>query len=154
MKNKIKNILIPLIISIILGIISAKSIYKIYEEDIETRLTSSKIYLLENGSYKNYDDMRKENIKNSYVYYKDKDLYKSVIGITKDKDNIEKIKTIFDDSIVIEEYYISSDIINNKQKEYDEILKKAQNTKEATKIINDIIELYKENNSINLILSK
>lgn len=154
MKNKIKNILIPLIISIILGIISAKSIYKIYEEDIETRLTSSKIYLLENGSYKNYDDMRKENIKNSYVYYKDKDLYKSVIGITKDKDNIEKIKTIFDDSIVIEEYYISNDIINNKQKEYDEILKKAQNTKEATKIINDIIELYKENNSINLILSK
>lgn len=154
MKNKIKNILIPVIISIAFGYISAKSIYKIYEKDIETRLTSSKIYLLENGTYKNYEDMRKENIKNSYVYYKDKDLYKSVIGITKDKDNIDKIKKLYDDSITIEEYYISSDIISDKQKEYDETLKKTQNTKEVTKIVNDIIELYKENNSINLILSK
>ena len=95
--------------------------------------------------------MREENINNNYVYYKDDDKYKSVIGITKDYDNIEKIKSLYDDNLSVLEYYVASDILDNKQDEYDKLLSNTNNTDEVKKTVNDILNLYRKDDKIKLI---
>ena len=91
MKKIIKSIIIPILLSILCGYFSAKGVFGIYKENLENKLNSSKIYLLKNGEYNSYDDMRKNNLLNSYVYYEDKNKSTSVVGITKEEDNISAI---------------------------------------------------------------
>ena len=125
-----------------------------YNEDIENRLSSSKIYLVENGEYLTYDMMREENNGNNYVYYKDEEGYKTVVGITKNEDNIDKIKSLYSDSVWIEEYYISSDLVNDKQNEYDIMLSNTDDLYEVKEVVNNILSLYREEDTIKLVLSK
>ena len=94
MKKILKSYLIPLIISVLFGFISAKLVYSVYNDDVENKLSSSKLYLIESGKYLTYDNMREENNGNNYVYYKDDDGYKTVVGITRNYDNIDKINSI------------------------------------------------------------
>ncbi|MBQ9854486.1 MAG: hypothetical protein IJO57_05595 [Bacilli bacterium] len=154
MKKIIKSIIIPILLSILCGYFSAKGVFGIYKENLENKLNSSKIYLLKNGEYNSYDDMRKNNLLNSYVYYEDKNKYTSVVGITKEEDNISIIQNVYDNKLTVEEYYISSDLIDDKQKEYDEKLSKTNDNEERQKIIDKIINLYKEKENIKLILNK
>lgn len=153
MKKIIKSVLVPLIISTICGYISAKAVYKIYEDSITTRLSSSKIYLLENGEYDNYEDMRENNTSSNFIYYKDNNKYKSIVALTRQEENIKKIKDIYN-NITVEEYYISNNDNVEKQKEYDKILSNTFDEVEIKKIVNNILELYKENDKVNLILNK
>ena len=90
MKKIFKDIFIPLVLSVVFGYVSAKLIYGVYEDDVVNKLSSSKLYLIENGKYLTYDNMREENNGNNYIYYKDDDGYKTVVGITRDYDNIDK----------------------------------------------------------------
>lgn len=154
MKKILKGILIPISLSIICGYFSAKAVYGIYRDNLENRLNSSKIYLLKSGEYNSYDDMRKNNISNSYVYYQEKNKYTSIVGITKEENNIQKIKEVFNEDLTVEEYYIATDLLNDKQKEYDEKLLKSKNKKDSEEIITNIINLYKEKDNIKLILNK
>ena len=72
MKKIIKGIFMPLVVSIIFGFICGKLVYSVYDEDVENKLSSSKLYLIENGEYLTYDNMREENSGNNYVYYNKK----------------------------------------------------------------------------------
>ena len=113
MKKIMKGFLIPLFVAMLFGFVSGKLVYSIYNEDIENRLSSSKIYLIENGEYLTYDMMREENNGNNYIYYKDDNGYKTVVGITKNEENIDKIKSLYSDSVKVEEYYISSNLVHS-----------------------------------------
>lgn len=154
MKKVIRGILFPLVISIICGFICGKLVYSVYNEDIENRFSSSKLYLIENGSYLTYDNMREENSGNNYVYYKDDDGYKTVVGITKNEDNINKIKSLYSDTVRVEEYYISSDLLNDKQIEYDMMLSNTDDLYEVREVVDNILNLYREEDTIRLILAK
>lgn len=154
MKKVIRGILFPLVISIICGFICGKLVYSVYNEDIENRFSSSKLYLIENGSYLTYDNMREENSGNNYVYYKDDDGYKTVVGITKNEDNINKIKSLYSDTVRVEEYYISSDLLNDKQIEYDMMLSNTDDLYEVREVVDNILNLYREEDTIKLILAK
>ena len=154
MKKVIRGILLPLVISIICGFICGKLVYSVYNEDIENRFSSSKLYLIENGSYLTYDNMREENSGNNYVYYKDDDGYKTVVGITKNEDNINKIKSLYSDTVRVEEYYISSDLLNDKQIEYDMMLSNTDDLYEVREVVDNILNLYREEDTIRLILAK
>ena len=154
MKKIIKGVFIPLVVSMIFGFICAKLVYKVYEEDVENKLSSSKLYLIENGEYLTYDSMREENNGNNYVYYKDEEGYKTVIGITKNEENIDKIKSLYNDSVRIEEYYVSNEMLNNKQNEYDVELANINDIDEVKKIVDNILNLYREEDTIKLVLVK
>ena len=154
MKKVIRGILFPLVISIICGFICGKLVYSVYNEDIENRFSSSKLYLIENGSYLTYDNMREENSCNNYVYYKDDDGYKTVVGITKNEDNINKIKSLYSETVRVEEYYISSDLLNDKQIEYDMMLSNTDDLYEVREVVDNILNLYREEDTIKLILAK
>ena len=154
MKKFMNGFIIPLVLSMIFGFVCGKLVYSVYNEDIVNRLSSSKIYLVENGEYLTYDMMREENNGNNYVYYKDEEGYKTVVGITKNEDNIDKIKSLYSDSVWIEEYYISSDLVNNKQNEYDIMLSNTDDLYEVKEVVNNILSLYREDDTIKLVLAK
>lgn len=144
----------PLIISIIFGFICGKLVYSVYGNDIENKLSSSKLYLIQNGEYLTYDNMREENNGNNYVYYKDDDGYKTVVGITRNEDNIDKIKSLYNDELQVLEYYISTDLLNDKQSEYDLMLSNTSDVYEVKKVVDNILNLYRENDTIKLVLVK
>lgn len=154
MKKIIKGIFVPLVISMIFGFICGKLVYSVYGEDVENRLSSSKLYLVENGEYLTYDNMREENNGNNYVYYKDEEGYKTVIGITRNEDNIDKIKSLYNDSVRVEEYYVSSELLNDKQNEYDLMLSNTNDVYEVREVVDNILNLYREDDTIKLVLVK
>ena len=154
MKKKIMGIIIPLVISMVFGFVCAKLVYKVYDEEIENKLSSSKLYLIQNGEYVTYDNMREENSGNNYVYYKDEDGYKSIVGITKDVDNINKIKKLYSDNVSVSEYYISNELLNNKQSEYDSLLSNTEDINQVREVVDNILNLYREEDVIRLILVK
>ena len=151
MKKIIRSIFMPILMAILLGFILGRYVYRTYRSSVYDTLSSSRLYLVSNGEYDSIVDMREENINNNYVYYKDDDKYKSVIGITKDYDNIEKIKSLYDDNLSVLEYYVASDILDNKQDEYDKLLSNTNNTDEVKKTVNDILNLYRKDDKIKLI---
>lgn len=144
----------PLIVSIIFGFICGKLVYSVYGDDIENKLSSSKLYLVQNGEYLTYDNMREENSGNNYVYYKDEDGYKTVVGITKNEKNIDKIKSLYNDDLQVQEYYISTELFNDKQNEYDLMLSNTDDMHEVKKVVDNILNLYREDDTIKLILVK
>ena len=154
MKKIIKGIFIPLVISMIFGFICGKLVYSVYGNDVENKLSSSKLYLIENGEYLTYDSMREENNGNNYIYYKDDDGYKTVVGITRDYDNIDKIRSLYSHSVKIEEYYISTELLNDKQNEYDGQLSKTNDLHEIKEVVDNILNLYREEDTIKLVLAK
>ena len=152
MKDIFKGLVMPLVLSMLFGFVCAKLVYSVYEDDVENKLSSSKIYLLQNGEYLTYDNMREENNGNNYVYYKDDEGYKTVVGITRDEDNIEKIKKLYSDSISVFEYYISNELINDKQNEYDVMLSNTNDLYEVREVVDNILNLYREDDTIRLVL--
>lgn len=154
MKRVIKGVFVPLVISMLFGFVCAKLVYKVYDDKLQSKLSSSKLYLIQNGKYLTYDTMREENNGNNYVYFKDEDGYKTVIGITKDVDNVNKIKKLYNDSVVVSEYYVSNELLNNKQDEYDMELASTNDIYEVKEVVDNILNLYREDNTIKLILVK
>lgn len=154
MKKIIKGVGVPLVVSILFGFVSGKLVYSIYNEELENKLSSSRLYLIESGKYLTYDSMREENSGNNYVYYKDDDGYKTVVGITRDENNIDKIMSLYSDDMVVEEYYVSNELFNEKQNEYDLILNNTSDIYEVKEVVDNILDLYREDETIRLLLVK
>ena len=154
MKKILKGILIPFGISMLFGFVCGKLVYNVYGDDVSKNLRSSKLYLIQNGEYQTYDMMREENSGNNYVYYKDEDGYKTIVGITRDENNIDKIKSLYSDSMNVEEYYVSNELLNNKQDEYDEILNNTEDVYKVREVVDNILNLYRDYETIKLVLVK
>lgn len=148
MLKKLFKKVLPIFLSVIFGALCGKLVFSNYEEQITKDLKREKVYLIQIGAYSNYDNMVNNTLVNNYIYYQDDDgLYKSVIGITKNKNNIEKIKSTYEKEVIITEYYSSDTKLTKKLKEYDKLLEETKDTNEIKKIIKQSLELYKDNNS-------
>ena len=113
MKKIIMGVGGPLLIAILIGFILGKYAYRVYKNNLYDTLRSSRLYLVEKGTYDDIDAMRKDNSGTNYVYYRDSDKYKMVVGITKDYDNVKKIKSLYDGKLSVMEYYVANEIIND-----------------------------------------
>ena len=90
MKKILRKVFVPIFLSVICGSICGKLVYDIYDRDIKEELLGEKIYLLQAGAYSTYDNMVDNTLVNNYIYYEDNDgLYKAIIGITEDYNNID-----------------------------------------------------------------
>ncbi|MCI6847888.1 MAG: hypothetical protein MR835_03480 [Erysipelotrichaceae bacterium] len=151
MRKKVLGIIIPVIISIIFGYVCGKFVYKTYRDNLYDNLKSKRLYLVQKGKYDSYDEMREDNNGNNYVYYKDEDGYKTVVGITMYYDNVDKIKKLYSDKLEVSEYYVSNDFFNNKQNEYDDELMNTNDIYEVKEVVDNILNLYRSDDSIKLI---
>lgn len=148
---KIKRTIISIILSVICGALCGKLVYNIYQEKIDNVFNSTKVYLLQTGAYSSMDSMKENSNLSSYIYYDDNGLYKTVLAITKDKDNINKIKEAYEIDMIINEYYLDDEELNNKIIAYDSILKEKNNKEEIKIVVDEMIDLYKENNNVKLV---
>ncbi len=151
MKKIIKGIVVPVLAAIIVGYVFGKYVFLKYKDNLYSELSSSRLYLVENGEYDTIDKMREDNSRNSYIYYLDDNKYKSVVGITRRYDNIDKIKKLYNDNVMVMEYYIEDDIINSKQEEYDNELMQVNDIEKIKEVVDNILELYREDDGIKLI---
>ena len=148
MLKKIKKVVTPIFLSVICGAICGKLIYQIYDKKIETDITGEKIYLIQAGAYQSYDSMVHNTSISNYIYYKDQDgLFKSIIGLTENKENTEKIKRTYQDEVLVSEYYSKDKNLNNKIKEYDKKMISTTNQEELKKIVLEMLTLYKDNDT-------
>lgn len=143
MKTKIKKIVTPIFLSIICGAVCGRVMFSIYEDKGSSILNSNLIYLLEDSSYDDYDTMKASTINTNYIYYEEDGKYKAVIAMTKDEENIEKIKDAYDKELKISKYLLNDIDINNKLEEYDTKLKETINKEEIRGITIDMINIYK-----------
>ena len=142
MKKKLKKVLFPIFLSVICGAICGRLVYSIYDKKLSDDINGQKIYLIQAGAYSTYDNMVNHTLLSNYIYYEDEDgLYKSIIGVTEDYDNIEKIKSTYKDNVLISEYYSKDKELNKKIKEYDEKIKKASNEEEIKKLVLEMLNL-------------
>ncbi len=147
MLKKIFKVVLPVFLSVIFGGLSAKLVFSNYDTKITETINGKKVYLIQSGAYSNYDNMIKNTLVNNYIYYQDDDgLYKSVIGITQNEENIEKIKSTYNSNVIITEYYSVDNYLNSKLEEYDLLLNKSTDTLAIKKIVLQMLELYKDNN--------
>lgn len=151
MKKMLVGILVPIFFAVVVGFICGKIVYDYYKDAIYDDLSSSKLYLIENGKYDNYNDMREDNSDNNYVYYMDEDGYKTVVGITQNINNVEKIKKLYNNQVKVNEYYVNDFEFVDKQSEYDDLLVNADNAYDVKEVLDNILNLYRSDDSIRLI---
>lgn len=148
---KVRKTIISIILSVICGALCGKLVYNIYREKINNVFNSTKVYLLQTGAYSSMDSMKENANLTSYVYYDDNGLFKTILAITKDKENIEKIKKAYNIDMVINEYYLDNDELNQKIMAYDSLLKEKEDNDEIKCIVDEMIDLYKDNNNVKLV---
>ena len=152
MKTILRKVFIPIFLSVICGSICGKLIYDIYDKDLKEEILGEKIYLLQAGAYSTYDNMVNNTLVNNYIYYEDYDgLYKAIIGITEDYNNIEKIKNSYGKEVIISEYYSKNKELNKKIKEFDKKINKTDNKEEIQSTALEMLTLYKDNDDKTLI---
>ena len=150
MKKKLNKVFIPIFLSIICGFLCGRLMFSIYEDKGSNIINSDIIYLLEDTSYKDYNTMKsKENISN-YIYYEDNGNYNTVIAMTKNKDNIDKIKSIYNKDLNVTEYLLNDNDINNKIEEYDKKIVNTNDNEEIKTIVSEIIDTYKDKEDIKM----
>ena len=149
MIKKLKKVLFPILLSVICGAICGKLVYQIYDKKIDVDLNGEKIYLIQVGAYSTYDNMVDNMMINHYVYYEDDDgLFKSIIGLTENYDNVEKIKKTYKGDVIVSEYYSKDEELNRKIKEYDKLLNDSTSGEEIQKIVLEMLALYKDNDVV------
>ena len=94
--------------------------------------------------------MRASAVNYSYIYYEEDNLYKTIIGITKSKDNINKIKEVYGEEVIVNTYYNDDELLNSKIIEYDRKLNNTNDLEEEKKIIIEMLNLYKKDDKIKL----
>lgn len=150
-KLKVKKVVFPIFISVISGGICGHLVYSIYEDKTELAFDTNMVYLIQAGAYSTYDNMRANTMGLNYVYYEDDGLYKAIVGITQDEENVEKIKETYGREVVVNKYLINDLELCKKIEEYDKILNKTNNLEEIQQISIEVLELYKKDNSVELV---
>ena len=151
MKAKIKKIVTPIFMSILCGMACGRLMFSIYEDKSSNILNSNIVYLLEDSSYNDYDSMKASTISSNYIYYEDDGKYKKVVAMTKNKDNIEKIRNVYNKELILSKYLLNDENINNRLEEYDIKLQNTTDKEELKEIIIDMINIYKQEEDIKMV---
>lgn len=145
--KKLIKVVVPIFLAVLCGSICGKLVFTSYDQKIISDLSGKKIYLIQAGTYPNYDNMISNTLLSNYVYYQDEGMYKSIIGITLNKNNIEKITSTYNGEVVIDEYYSNDQNLNSKINEYDKKIEQTTNKNEVKEIVLETLSLYKDNDS-------
>ena len=150
MKERLRKIFMPIFLSVICGSVCGRLLFSIYEDKSVNILDSNIIYLLEDSTYNDYDSMKASSLSN-YIYYEDNGKYNAVIGITKNKNNIDKIKRIYNKELSIKEYLLNDVEILDKIDEYDKRIEESNNDEEIKGTILEMLELYKNRDDVKMV---
>lgn len=134
----------PIFLSVICGALCGRLMFSIYEDQASNTLNSNVIYLLEDSSYNDYDSMKMDVISSKYIYYEEDGKFIPVVAFTRNKDNIDKIRKVYDKELTISKYLLGDDSIIKTIDEYDNKLSNASDSDEIRNIIMEMITLYQD----------
>ena len=148
--NKLKKIVVPIFLSVFCGFVCGRLMFSIYEDKGSSILDSNVIYLLQDSSYSDYETMKASVVSANYIYYEEDGKYNMVVAMTKNKNNIEKIKEVYGKDLKVTEYLLGDDSINDMIDEYDIKLGSTTDGEEIKKIIIDMINIYKDREDVKM----
>lgn len=139
-----KKFLISIIIVIILGIVSAKSVYSL-SDDINKK---NMYYFLQLGVYENLDNLNEDtkNIDDKIVLKENNNFY-VYVGISKDKNNLKKLSNMYKNlgyNLLIKTKAIVSEEFIANLEQFDKLLKQTNDLEELKKIMAVILSSYQE----------
>lgn len=139
-----KKFLISIIIVIILGILSAKSVYSL-SDDINKK---NMYYFLQLGVYENLDNLNEDtkNIDDKIVLKENNNFY-VYVGISKDKNNLKKLSNMYKNlgyNLLIKTKAIVSEEFIANLEQFDKLLKQTNDLEELKKIMAVILSSYQE----------
>lgn len=141
-----KNFLIPLVVSIVLGFISAQIVYSTYRKNLEDSKYNA--YLIQIGSYTNEESISSiysDDFK--YLVMKEDNMYNVYAGITTDLINANKIKNIYEKKDL--EISIKPTVIDNIEfisnlEQYDILISEVDSDDNIISISDVILSSYEE----------
>ena len=118
-------------------------VIKYKNKEIE-QLNTETIYLLQIGAYENYENVVKvTKTLPSYVIIEENGKTKIIIGITKDNNNLEKLKQNYENIYVREEQIDNQEFLDYLTK-YDYLLNETNNFEAIEEINNKVLNKYNE----------
>ena len=145
-----KKYLLTFIIALIIGFFLSNFFLKQYEDysGIKVSNKGETLYFIQYGVFSTLESLEESTIGlQNYVYNKQDDLYYVYVGITKLKENAEKIvnyyRTIGNETI-IKEYGITNKSFLELLENYDTVLKNTNDETAISSIINQVLVKYEE----------
>jgi len=133
-----------MIVVIILGIVSAKTVYSLSEK-IEDKYS---YYFLQLGVYDDIDSLNDDtkNIDDKLVL-KENGKYSVYVGISKEKDNLTKISNLYKNygyNLIIKSKRIDNEEFILNLEQFDKLLKQTTDLEELKKVMAVILSSYQE----------
>ena len=120
------KVIIPIFFSILVGFLFGKVIFNNYEDNTVNAFNEGeKLYFIEIGEYESEADVKKIKNVDDFLTILENDVYKVYVGITKSKENSQKIKEFYSDTynnISVREKYVDNETFIIQLKEYDKVV--------------------------------
>lgn len=146
MKKYLFSSLVALIIGLFLSFLFLNQ-YKDYNGIVVSNNIDN-LYFIQYGVFSSEESMEENTIElQNYVYNIENDLYYVYVGITKDKENTNKIINYYNSlgyEVLLKEYSISNKNFLLELQKYDEVLKSASDSVAISSIINQVLMKYEE----------
>lgn len=149
-----KKIIVPIFSCILVGFLFGKIMFNQYNSDntIKTSVSdiNSLVYFIQVGAYSTIDNM-KEAMKDTtnYVYMQKDNKYYAFVGMTKEKNNVDKLKKYFEEqkySVYIKEIVIDNSSFLDVLSQYDLLLNEAESNESISTIEKSVLAKYEELN--------
>lgn len=145
-----KKYFVPISVSLFIGVFFAYYIIHQYEslDNITVSALASDIYYVQRGVYSDRENME-NNMKEftNYIYNVEDNMYHTYIGVSKSKENAEKIQKIYKeegiDTIIKKKIISNSDFLEILN-QYDDILSKTSDTESIKVITRQTLAKYEE----------
>jgi len=120
------KVIVPIFFSILVGFLFGKVIFNNYEDNTVNAFNEGeKLYFIEIGEYESEADVKKIKNVDDFLTILEGDTYKVYVGITKSKENSQKIKEFYSDTynnISVREKYVDNETFIIQLKEYDKVV--------------------------------
>jgi len=120
------KVIVPIFFSILVGFLFGKVIFNNYEDNTVNAFNEGeKLYFIEIGEYESEADVKKIKNVDDFLTILENDTYKVYVGITKSKENSQKIKEFYSDTynnISVREKYVDNETFIIQLKEYDKVV--------------------------------
>ena len=140
-----RNYITMIILSIFLGAVAGRGIYKYMEENDNVKYNS---YIIEYGVYEDANSAKAASLEvdRSTIVYKD-NLYYVYVGISTTYDNAKKIEAAFNEQdidVTIEETIIDNVEFISNLEQYDVLLGSVSSNKDVMSITDVILSTFEE----------
>jgi len=138
-----------IIFAIFLGYVFGKVIFNQYNKNLlDVFIEKTPVFFLQQGVYSSVESLE-ENTKNlkNYVYVNDNNYYRVYVAITRDSENINKLKEMFvkkGNDIYVKELEVSNKEFINILEQYDKLIKLTTDEASVDNIIKETLIKYQE----------